>query len=698
MQEWYKKLAALPVLRTKRGRLSLDLVIALGLFVLGVGAGAVDVTHRATGSYYQKLFAPAVMLACGRGYVQPASTVPALSQFLAGMRSSLSCSAIPANIPTIDPNAFQIVHRYLLSSVAFWWSALGVTWPRLTPLFAILYGASIAIAFGIFRLGMSRILAIIGSLVWLFSLTHLAMLPQLRDYAKAPFILAGFLIMGYLVSRPVKRSALLGWSTACGLILGIGVGFRIDGLIVVPAFVLVALLGLPSTGKMIENVGSRLLSVVIFLIAFAATSWPIFSGPASGDGGSNVFHVFLLGFTRPFGVYMGVTNAIYEWTYKYKDRHILSLLTAYSYCTTGRTTPFVLNTQVYEQTGTTYFLAIVRHFPADMLTRLYASVQSILALPFMELGLGRFAFLGIICCVISLLLLSRHSIRLSIFLLFVVLYFCGYSMLQFHPRHYFHLEVIALWCIGFVVQYAIRGVRKLRDGSGTKLSPALVMQPEYWKTPATKRMLGFALGAALVLLVPLYGLRWYQQRHVGAMLEQYTVADLEPLKVTNAPAAKNNVLLQVAQFPQFVAQADNPKLSAIHIEYLVVDIDSKIPSTSFTLRYTPKRPNDVDDQTGSFAIPKATTSGNAQGTTRIYWPVFAGPQIKFAGLEIPKKYLSAVKGVYRVKDSCQFPLPLWVTLPPNWQDANHYQTLSDTGSRPPLPGGDIVSWISRLTE
>ena len=50
--------------------------------------------------FYQEEFGPAVMMACGRGYVNPdPATAPALDSFLQRTRDSFSCSDLGAVKP-----------------------------------------------------------------------------------------------------------------------------------------------------------------------------------------------------------------------------------------------------------------------------------------------------------------------------------------------------------------------------------------------------------------------------------------------------------------------------------------------------------------------------------------------------------------------------------------------------------------------
>src|SRR5208282_6921531 len=81
------------------------------------------------------------------------------------------------------------------------------------------FGMTLALLYGIFRLGMGRFLSIVFTLALLVSPLHLNnLVPWIwRDYAKAPLILAIVLAMGLLVRLPVDRTRVAGLSAAAGI-------------------------------------------------------------------------------------------------------------------------------------------------------------------------------------------------------------------------------------------------------------------------------------------------------------------------------------------------------------------------------------------------------------------------------------------------------------------------------------------------
>src|SRR5258708_14475152 len=97
-----------------------DLYIAIAVFVLSWSTAALYLpAFRASGGigeFYQDQFAPAVMSACGRGYVTPAEadTPPSLHAFLDRQSDTFNCADIPARVSTTPPSTMRAAFRYLM--------------------------------------------------------------------------------------------------------------------------------------------------------------------------------------------------------------------------------------------------------------------------------------------------------------------------------------------------------------------------------------------------------------------------------------------------------------------------------------------------------------------------------------------------------------------------------------------------------
>lgn len=168
-----------------------DLIIGALLFVMSVCLLLVTTKHTPPERhFYQIVFEPAVMLACGHGMgINPRGPSEALSQFLLQKKSSFNCAEL-GDIPAIQVNNVARSWYYLLAAVAGVWMTTGVSWPAVDYLVALLCGITVIFSYGFFRLGMSTWLAALCALLFL----QVLILPEyfifLRDYSKVPFLWA----------------------------------------------------------------------------------------------------------------------------------------------------------------------------------------------------------------------------------------------------------------------------------------------------------------------------------------------------------------------------------------------------------------------------------------------------------------------------------------------------------------------------
>ena len=229
-------------LASKRG--FWDAVLLLVIFLGGeqIGSRYVDTFQQsAHGDFYQSEFAPAVLSACGRAFGVNATPVPALNAFLSLRADGFSCDQLPRNLKTELPEYFQTHHRYLLVAAAWTWKVTGVSWRRLSPLFGIFFAITLCAAYGLFRIVGGPIVGLLGVLPLAVSAHHLAYLPHLRDYAKAPLVLLPLLMAAQLTLPPLRPRRSLLIAIAFGLSVGIGFGFRNDLLISLPPFAIAVL-------------------------------------------------------------------------------------------------------------------------------------------------------------------------------------------------------------------------------------------------------------------------------------------------------------------------------------------------------------------------------------------------------------------------------------------------------------------------
>jgi hypothetical protein len=645
-------------LRRRETPLWLDGLIALLLFV-GAATGGLSYWKRTVSAgqpfYYQHYFEPAVMIACGKGFVVARPQVPAMVPFLWRQADRFSCDAIPPDAPLGTEDLFQQGSwRYLMLAVGFTWRLFGVSWSALGPLFAALFGATIASAYAVFRLGMTPALALAGALLLRFSDLHLKYFPVLRDYTKAPFALVLILLIGLLILRRATWRRALPIAAAYGAVAGVGYGFRTDFLAYLPPL-FVALFGFLE-GGVLRNIRLKLAAGAVCLASFAVAAWPVLSTlDRSGPGCQ--WHVVLLGFASQFARPLGVVRAPYEVAREYLDEYAYTTVTSY----VGRARPGVGHIEYcgadYGQATRAYLIDIVRRFPADAIVRTYASVLRIVELPFTapeEDDTGGIPFarktgygMGLVLVVAAIVLAMAGNTRLGLFLLFTLLYFGGLPAIQFDPRHFFHLEFITWWAAGFLLQIAIDSAHP-----GTSLA---------WRSAGRSlARASLALAACVAFLVAvLWAARGYQQVAVRSLLGSYIAAPRS--EVASAPDLGDEGQPAVRVSPH-----TDPETA----DFIVVDLNGSRCGERATVAF---RYNEGIRRAYSrvFHVPRE----QSPGLTHIFMPIYDG----FHRLQVADTPPGCVEGIYRVREPERFSLLLEVMLRPGWRRAPLYQRLRSGG-------------------
>jgi len=634
-----------------------DLAIAAAILLLS-GASATQFWNTWTKQggqpeFYQIYFEPAVMIACGKGFVISEHQPQALEDFLWRRRDNLSCGELPPDLRLGDRGLYQEAWTYLQYTVGYAWRILGISWSGMGPLFGFFFGLVTALAYAIFRIGMGRWLAVICTAGLATSSFQLLNLPHLRDYSKVPFTLGLVLILGLLVTRPVRPRTVLMLAAAYGAVMGFGYGFRTDLLVNLPVM-MVALFAFLD-GGLTKNLILKGAATAAFLATFFVISWPITS--AVYEKGGCQWHVALLGLQSPFESQLRLTPAPYDFGYAYADGYVIRDVQGFA----RRTDPSAPLPQYcsheYDVQSGRLLAAIVSSFPGDFVARAYASVLQIVELPFVKLVPPardwaapvvslRQSLLqprhswGALLTGTSVLLASAASLRLGLFLLFFLAYFGGYPAIQFQERHYFHLEFIGWWALGFVAHQVILAAVRLRNG---QWEPAVVIRR------LAVRSATVMLIAAVILGGLLGGTRWYQARQARQLFTAYLAAPKLPIADPSGPLPG----IGPQEWPQFVQVELNEAVCG--------------PRPAVTFRYDATDPDSAFTRT--MTIGRRAPVG---GPTRILLPVYE----HFAGLEVSDPTPGCLVGASRVTDLETLPLLLGVTLPPDWESLPMYQRLS----------------------
>lgn len=678
----------------KKRLFSFDLLLVCVVFIAGTATGAAYVlTWGSTALYYQYLFGPAAMYACSRGYVNPdLDHAPKLREFLDVIPEikasrppdvkSFSPSDLPEDVPTLPFNAIQRRELYLIYSVGLVWRIFGISWASVAVLQGLLYGLTCTAAYALFRLGMGRFASTLLALLFLSSPIHLEYLPALRDYSKAPFILAAAFLAGLVTRQPmtIKRLALL--AAACGAIIGIGIGFRIDVIICLPVFLGCCLFLLPEGLR--ETIAQRATSAAVCTLMFALCSLPVLM--QLGEGG-NKGHPALLGFMKPYSHRLGVGGTPYELGHKYLDIEPLTIVNAFVRHETPDSPPVMYEAPPYEAAASRYTNLFIKTFPADVLIRAYAAtlrvVDELRAGPDHAVPLGvKNGFLEAIfkarerverllltrtryVAILALLAMAGYRLRLGFAAFGMLMYFAGYSAVQFGARNCFHLQVIPLWVTGFVVSAAFAAlVRWSRD--------ALPIPTRQESVKVAGRIVLFAVCAIVLLAVPLSLARAYQQRTVSRLLHSYLDVVRESLPMDAQVSGDQAVRVSLPILSSCEARPDAPCFTN---EIMLLEFSGADHDTPVTLKYT----SDCfeTDLTRTEVIPAS------DGITRLFTPVYRGswteylPQwTRFEQIELAKTDMPRFSAVYRVRDPGALPLVMHVLYTPDWESRRLYQQLT----------------------
>ena len=658
-----------------------DAYISLALFVFSWAiAGFYLPTFRAGGGtpqFYQSDFAPAVMSACGRGYVNiEARSIRPLAAFLDNRVDAFDCRDLPAQPAPAQLGLLPSVCRYLMLATAGVWRVTGVSWTSVDILLSAMFAIVITGAFLALRFAAGRTLAIIGSVLWAVSPMHLANLPHLRDYSKTPFFVLTALAVAIVVTQ---RRAL--WLVITGIVFGavqgIGFGMRTDAILNFVPFLVAIFAAGPRA--LADELAAKIGSAVAALAVFALVAYPIFGIYGSSDGLSKIA---LLGLTTPFDQPLSVRAAPYNFGGLYNDSYVASIV----YGDWGRAHASTHDAEplgaVFAKASRDYAVRLAGMFPGDMLTRTAGSVVQTLNLPFsitygsapagvtnrFLVGLAEWRtrlMLSLIgsgpaVALLLLVLLACSRLRDGAVAFTLLLFLTAYPVIQFHGRHTFHLEFVVIAAFVWLASLAFRAAKGIVSGS----RPSAL---------AIARGAGLVAGLVAASVLILVLARLVQVPRARGLLDSYDHASASALTVLSSRDASGQTLLSANVFEAVSS-------SRVQQALLVADVSASSCThapTALTLRYlqTGNRPPVDYDFSTRVVLPATRDRGVA---TRVFFPVYAidlghGDSARFAGVAVADDgsacvRLSRVRGIDN---------EIWLdaTLAPEWRQQPLYQRL-----------------------
>jgi hypothetical protein len=634
-----------------------DAILAVVIFTLSaIWGGAFYSRYIRTGGhpfFYQTYFEPAVMVACGQGFLVAHPQPPAVRAFLFQETDRFSCDELPRDLKVGPQGLYQRPWRYLMTTVAIVWKVLGISWSGLVPLFGLFFAATTVLVYALARLMVGRIAASACAAALAVSPLQLANLPHLRDYSKAPFTVALGMILVALVLRPRRTRDVLLLSLGYGLVMGVGYGFRTDLLVDIPPFLISVALFLP--GGVFRNLPLKASAVGLFAAGFTAAGWPIITSVVSGGGCQ--WHVFLLGLMSPFNDALGVTGGSYGWGHLYKDEYVWATVSGYANRFRHDLGYIEYCSHEYDIASWEYLRHILLGFPADMMTRAYASALQVLGLPFQRVAWLTYA--GPLLAAVFVLAVSSASVRLALFAVFVMLYFGGHPAIQFMPRHYFPFEFITLVVIAFLAERGARlGIAAARGSWDARALGAAFVH----------RTAVCAVIVATTLLMPLALLRWYQNGRTTRLLETYVGLSTSPMPLAaaapghfRAPAEPGG---RVPSSGEAIAALGLAKTRFVEAQ---LDAAGCALGTTVTFRYDPGYA--ATDFSRTVTLERAAEGA---GPTRLFEPVYAG----FQGIDVSDASPTCAPRVSVVNGTERLPLLLSAQLSPGWVSRAQYQRIT----------------------
>jgi hypothetical protein len=453
---------------------------------------------------------------------------------------------------------------------------------------------------------------------------------------------------------------------ALGAVIGLGLGFRLDVLVMAPVGVASVLLfrgpspwhGLPQ----------KAVAVAALLMALTVTAWPVVSR-LSNDG-SNGFHVVLLGYAERFDATLGVEPAPYGLMPFYSDGYLTNVVRVRSLASGG---PDVsMPSPAYDAVSQGLWFRWLRDFPADAHTRLVAAVNQVLNLPFANVpgvggvgtnpwlagvfrGVDGFRGFGWLIGAALILAAAKRAPRLAVFAAMLLLAVTGYPSLQFDVRHAFHLQALV---IGAIVVLIWSSGEQLVRVATQRSWRAWVPSPGAWRRPA---LVAAAVIASIVLL-PATVLRAYQAQHLRAAFGEIVEADRTAMSVQFDPIGNDRWLARWDMAAPGAGPADG-------FGYYVAEFTAEAPRSvmAIGLRYsTPPA------WTPCSLVRTLTT---AAGVARFAIPVYTTDAgVRFDGLELGSSMRRRLIGVYRV-DRPWTDLAVELRLAADWQRRRLYQRL-----------------------
>jgi len=643
---------------------------------------------------------------------------PELDAFMERKLAAIPRSAYPeACEKPFGRNFHFYFHYYVIAFMGGMFRLFGISVQTIHLACVVMHVAAMMFLYLLLRLMMGRLLSLFGTVYVATLPAFLVVLPDFRDYGKVPFFLAALLLMGYLLKKARAPWRQIFLALALGIVIGVGYGFRQDLLICMPPAMVLLLFGVRMHA--FHRWRWRVAAAVACAAAFMVAAAPVFRGrQESGD--FIIAHTLLQGLTSSAEAEIQFGNADYDFGFLGLDTPVIASVGAYA-LRTGREYPESYVSPQYADAGGSLFRETVLTFPADFAARALAATEHTFHIPGSRFiretlklapysGGGHrlelfdkihapldefFSRYGPLCAVLAVAALAAQSYRAAFWVSVLFFYFAAYPSLLAEFRHLFYLAFVPFFFTGSlcsrVWQSAYGACRRRQE---------IAVGP--WLAAGARNLLkGFLFVAALAGLIAaaLAGLRFYQYRQAGRLLDRYAGVQLRPLPC-RTERHENRVRLVPEQSLSEFLNVPFPSRGQLLPAYLAVRFKQADRTVAFTLL----------NENDAFVKPCQL---RLKGTGSYFFPAyeFGGlTNTVFTGLELSAEDGPLVEGLYLVENGDTLPLWPFIGVPENrahflacktgsldrWAETLGAELVSRCGLRPER-GVDAYAALIRRT-
>ena len=603
--------------------------------------------HGPGGSISTDLYIPSILFACGKGFVNTnPSDIPHLRSFLDFNEQTFSPEYIPSQFQAQEMDTYQQYHRYLIYTVGIVWRIFGVSWEVLRWFLVFLYVLTVLIVYSIARVFLPSYFAVFVAGYYFVNIEiTLVILPILRDFARAPFILTVILILFYLIQGKRTNRRFLLICLLSGLTCGIGIGFRRDLMMF---FILsLFILSIVFKENHVPKISVRVVGIILTIFAFLVSSYPILQ--SFHKFGTLGWHDILMGFGTEHDDLAGLQRTNYERIPKYNDLLVSAIADVHSYYHNSLNDYELFIKMKPELYKRNLFLAYLYWFPADILIRIYSSIARISdrilpsALPINPYR----TFLSLAVFIIFLAVDFRKGIFFSIILLFAM----SIQTLQFNFRHNFYLVFIPYLLYFLALNGVLCGLYRLWKDGKEKLYENMQELKKIIKRTLiiAFTVIFFALGVLIVA-------RQIQSYQLTQLFRSYETAEQVPVPYKSYTTDAGTVY--ALEKPLFLTFED-PFMPDCSFEMNIIVVDflvDKFPAC-FQILY-----DGLDDFSCNLTITHHTPSDNNTAYVRYFIPIYEhirdlnSDWNRFIGIRIEDTNNLQVQNIYKICNPEHIPL------------------------------------------